>query len=175
MENRGEISHATVKEFDEASKGKHLPEHVNKSELEKFDGLVKAWGAMKLQGPKMQSPKQPTAPSMKQTPMQAPKQPKMALSGASAAKPVSRPDAGFGKVIAKNAEVAKDDKPHPAGGPEASAHEVVEHGASLPKMVAQMNRKGNEATHRFFNHLRTLKDKSKMRSPENVMKRENKK
>lgn len=30
MENRGEISHSTVKEFDEASKGKKLPEKVSK-------------------------------------------------------------------------------------------------------------------------------------------------
>jgi len=28
MEKRGEISHKTVKEFDEASKGKKLPEKV---------------------------------------------------------------------------------------------------------------------------------------------------
>lgn len=31
-EARGEISHKTVKEFDRASKGKKLPEHVKKSE-----------------------------------------------------------------------------------------------------------------------------------------------
>lgn len=33
MEDRGEISHATVKEWDEASKGKKLPEHVGKDEI----------------------------------------------------------------------------------------------------------------------------------------------
>jgi hypothetical protein len=32
MENRGEISHATVHEWDEASKGKKLPEHVAKAD-----------------------------------------------------------------------------------------------------------------------------------------------
>jgi hypothetical protein len=47
MENRGEISHATVKEFDQASKGKQLPEHVKKSDVESFDQLVKAWGVKK--------------------------------------------------------------------------------------------------------------------------------
>ena len=35
MENRGEISHATVKEWDKESKGKKLPEHVAKADLEK--------------------------------------------------------------------------------------------------------------------------------------------
>lgn len=76
--------------------------------------------------------------------------------------PVSRPNSGFGAVI------AKDDKAHPPGSPEERSHAVAEGMVSLPKAAAQVNAKGHEATHRFFNHLRTLKDKSKMRSPENV-------
>jgi hypothetical protein len=30
LEKQGKISHRKVKEFDRASKGKHLPEHVKK-------------------------------------------------------------------------------------------------------------------------------------------------
>lgn len=39
-ESRGEISPKTVKEFDKASKGKKLPEHVKGS---KFSKLKKMW------------------------------------------------------------------------------------------------------------------------------------
>lgn len=36
MEERGEISHSTVKEWDEASKGKKLPKRKKKSNLDKW-------------------------------------------------------------------------------------------------------------------------------------------
>jgi len=75
--------------------------------------------------------------------------------------PTSRPNAGFGAVI------AKDDKPHPPGSPEERSHAVAEGMVSLPKAAKQMDAKGHEAMHRFFNHLRTLKDPRKRRSPEN--------
>lgn len=35
LEEEGKISHATVEEFDQASKGKKLPEHVRKSRKKK--------------------------------------------------------------------------------------------------------------------------------------------
>lgn len=37
MEDRGEISHSTVSEWDHASKGKKLPEHVKKHEKKAYD------------------------------------------------------------------------------------------------------------------------------------------
>lgn len=40
MEDRGEISHSTVEEFDKASKGKKLPEKVKKKKKNK-SGLGK--------------------------------------------------------------------------------------------------------------------------------------
>jgi hypothetical protein len=38
MEDRGEISHATVAHWDKASKGKHLPQHVKKEEVKPLGG-----------------------------------------------------------------------------------------------------------------------------------------
>ena len=40
MENRGEISHKVVAEFDRASKGKPLPEHVHKKSHHSFPTTV---------------------------------------------------------------------------------------------------------------------------------------
>lgn len=129
---------------------------VHKSDLEKFDQvLAKSWG--KAEG----APAPASMPAPPKPKMSQPKMPKMKAPGAKPAAPQMQ-----------MSEVKKDDKAHQAGNPEASAHEVVESGASLPKMAAQMNRKGHEASQRFFNHLRSLKDKSKLRSPENVMKAE---
>jgi hypothetical protein len=62
----------------------------------------------------------------------------------------------------------KDDQPHPAGSPEERSHAVAEGKESLPYALADV--KGHDAKTKFFNHLRTLKDKSQHRSPENVAK-----
>jgi hypothetical protein len=117
MEARGEISPKVVKEFDQASKGKKLPEKIKKA----------------LGGTGMGAPSTPT----------------------------SKPNAGFGAVI------AKDDKAHPPGSPEERSHAVAEGMVSLPKAAHEMNAKGHEASDRFFNHLRSLKSRDKMRSPQN--------
>lgn len=215
MEDRGEISHATVKEWDKASKGKNLPEHVSKAELEKFDQeLAKSWG--KAEGapapasmpappkPKMNTPKAPAlkapggakAPSMKAPAMKAPamKMPKMEMmeKGVKLNMPLGPKGSGAGSITVsddankkKNSSVSmvstaapapammKDDKPHEPGSPEERSHAVKEQGASFPKAMADMNRKGHEATHRFLNHLRSLKDPRRLRSPGNVMKNDN--
>ena len=131
MEERGEINPKVVKEFDQASKGKKLPEHI-----------AKALGGIG-------SPSTPT----------------------------SSPDRGFGAVIVKTTEqsMKKDDKPHPAGSPEERSHAVSEGLVSLPKAFKEVNRKGNAAVDRFFNHLRSLKKPGTARSPENNLSPEVKK
>jgi len=158
MENRGEISHATVHEFDEASKGKKLPEHVHKAAESKHDRCVEH---VKEQSPSVKNPHAVcVAAGVK--PENPGRHMKKALGGVGApSTPTSRPNAGFGAVI------AKDDKPHPPGSPEERSHAVAEGMVSLPKAMHQVERKGHEAMHRFFNHLRTLKDPRKQRSPEN--------
>lgn len=74
---------------------------------------------------------------------------------------------GEADALEKSMPIMKDDKPHPAGSPEERSHAVAEGKVSLPKAAAQMNAKGHESTQRFFNHLRSLKDPRKQRSPEN--------
>lgn len=68
------------------------------------------------------------------------------------------------------APMTKDDQPHPAGSPEERSHAVAEGMAPLPQAVQQLP--NSDAKKRFFDHLKTLRDKSKHRSPENVMKSE---
>lgn len=63
-------------------------------------------------------------------------------------------------------KVKKDDKPHPAGSPQDKAHDVVEEGQSLRSALRQ-TRGGSAGRSKLLAHLRTLKDRSKLRSPEN--------
>lgn len=63
-------------------------------------------------------------------------------------------------------KVKKDDKPHPAGSPEDKAHDVVEEGQHLQSALGQAQG-GSAGRAKLLNHLRTLKDRAKLRSPEN--------
>jgi hypothetical protein len=62
-------------------------------------------------------------------------------------------------------EMQKDDKPHAPGTPEDSAHDVVEEGADLKQKLSMLPWKEEKA--KFFEHLRSLKDKSQLRSEKN--------
>ena len=79
--------------------------------------------------------------------------------------------AGFNEKAAayfKNKQtVQKDDKPHPHGSPEERSHAVAEGQMSLPQAMNSV-KDGSGAKSKLLNHLRTLKDKSQLRSPENV-------
>lgn len=131
---------------------------LKRSDIEKFDAqLKKAWG--KAEGAPAPAPK-PAAPAMPK--MQTPKMKTPKIKAPTQKMPEMQMSA-----------MKKDDKPHPPGSPEERSHAVVEHGASFPKAMADMNRKGHDATHRFLNHLRSLKNRpDRMRSPENVLKTE---
>lgn len=63
----------------------------------------------------------------------------------------------------QKAPISKDDKPHPANSPEDKAHDIAEDGEKLPEALKEVRGDGAE----MLSHLRTLKDKSKHRSPEN--------
>ena len=69
-------------------------------------------------------------------------------------------------------ELNKDDVKHPAGSPEERSHAVAEGIVSLPQALHDV--KGSQAKKKFFDHLKSLKDKSQLRSPENVVKKEKK-
>ena len=58
----------------------------------------------------------------------------------------------------------KDDMPHEAGSPEDSAHDVVEEHSSLQEELADLT---PEEQSEMLTHLRMLKDKRQLRSPEN--------
>lgn len=61
-------------------------------------------------------------------------------------------------------EMVKDDMPHEAGSPEDSAHDVVEEHSSLQDELADLT---PEEQAEMLAHLRMLKDKRELRSPEN--------
>jgi hypothetical protein len=67
--------------------------------------------------------------------------------------------------------ITKDDKPHPPNSPEDKAHDVAEDGENLKEALKEIRGNGSEV----LSHLRTLKDKSKHRSPENKKAGETKK
>lgn len=69
----------------------------------------------------------------------------------------------------KKQGMCKDDKPHPVGSPEERAHAVVEQGASLQDAIKDLRGQNQDKLKRFFDHLKSLKDKSQWRSPENVL------
>lgn len=69
----------------------------------------------------------------------------------------------------KKRGMCKDDRPHPVGSPEERAHAVVEQGASLKDAIHDLKAQNGNKLKRFFEHLKTLKDKSQHRSPENVL------
>jgi hypothetical protein len=66
--------------------------------------------------------------------------------------------------LKKSWGLKKDDKPHAPGTPEHAAHEVAEHKAPIASEVKHLD---SGEKKEMFDHLRTLKDKSKHRSPEN--------
>lgn len=62
-------------------------------------------------------------------------------------------------------ELDKDDKPHKAGSPEDSAHDVAEEDSPLQRELGHLASK--QMKERFIRHLRSLKDKSQHRSEHN--------
>jgi len=72
--------------------------------------------------------------------------------------------AKLGKTLPPDQQMAKDDKPHPAGSPEYMAHEVEEHDLPLKRGLSGLT---HEKMAQMLAHLRTLKDPSQHRSPEN--------
>jgi hypothetical protein len=61
----------------------------------------------------------------------------------------------------------KDDKPHLPGTPEDKAHDVVEEGESVKEAIHGLKDKSEDSKKEMLSHLRSLKDKSQLRSPEN--------
>lgn len=61
----------------------------------------------------------------------------------------------------------KDDKPHAPGTPEDKAHDVAEEGESVKEAVHDLKDKSAGSKEELLSHLRSLKDKSQLRSPEN--------
>lgn len=61
--------------------------------------------------------------------------------------------------------LAKDDRPHPPGSPEDSAHDVVEEGSPLKGELKQLG--APEKMSKMLAHLRTLKGGQGLRSPAN--------
>lgn len=70
------------------------------------------------------------------------------------------------KALAAAAPVAKDDKPHPAGSPQAAAHDVKEFHKPLQQELHSLP--AADMKSKMLTHLRSLSDPSKLRSPENV-------
>lgn len=66
--------------------------------------------------------------------------------------------------LPKSEEMDKDDMPHEAGSPEDSAHDVAEEHSSLQEELADLS---PEEQAEMLAHLRMLKDKRQLRSPEN--------
>jgi len=67
-------------------------------------------------------------------------------------------------AMAMNEDCYKDDAPHAPGSPEDSAHDVVEEGADLQEELKDLS---SEEKKEMLAHLRTLKDKRKLRSEDN--------
>lgn len=61
----------------------------------------------------------------------------------------------------------KDDKPHQSGTPEDKAHDVAEEGESVKQALEGLKDKGADSKEEMLSHLRTLKDKSQLRSEKN--------
>lgn len=168
---------------------------LKRSDIESFNKLVKNWGSGQIKKiPSLKNTAQPkpkgtaanptsrmdtgygkvivkAAPAPAPAPKPAaPAMPKMQTPKMKAPK-IKAPTQKMPEM--QMSAMKKDDKPHPPGSPGERSHAVVEHGASFPKAMADMNRKGHDATHRFLNHLRSLKNRpDRMRSPENVLKTE---
>jgi hypothetical protein len=75
--------------------------------------------------------------------------------------------------FSKSGYLKKDDKPHPAGSPEERSHAVAEGKEKLPDAIKDLKSPGDQK--KMLDHLRTLKDPSQHRSPENIIKEEMKK
>lgn len=71
-------------------------------------------------------------------------------------------DSNNSKTYEQNFE--KDDKPHPPGSPEDSAHDVAELNRSISSELKGLSPEGKK---KMLAHLRTLKDADKKRSPDN--------
>lgn len=61
----------------------------------------------------------------------------------------------------------KDDKPHMPGTPEDKAHDVAEEGESVKEGLEGLKDKNPDSKEEMLSHLRSLKDKSQLRSPKN--------
>lgn len=72
-------------------------------------------------------------------------------------------------ALKKQQSILKDDKPHPPKSPEAMAHDVAEKDKPFMNAVDKL-KTNKEKLKQFLNHLKTLVDKDKHRSPENVLK-----
>lgn len=173
---------AAVHHWDKESKGKDLPEHVEKADSVRPDA---GWGKVTIKDtaaqPKISKPAPVAKPAMQKSNEKDP-----VLGPAAQEKPASdsykkKADAymkkplekGFGTVTVKEpaptpigSVIMKDDVAHAAGSPEERSHAVAEGMSSLPNAMRDLKSSG--AREKFFAHLKTLKDKSKHRSPENI-------
>lgn len=120
---------------------------------------------------KPETPKMPKSPKMKMPKIKAPapKSPELQLSEDMNKCWKTEKGAKFLKYMKscsmkKSWGLKKDDKPHEPGTPEHAAHEVAEHGDSIKEHAEKMP--AAEAKE-MMGHLRTLKDPSEHRSPEN--------
>lgn len=144
---------------------------MNKAELQKDSDLIKrCWEGYKATPGKKAYSKGSCEPVEKATPAAAPAPapakpaaPKMQQPKMKPAKP-QMPKQKMPEM--QMSAMKKDDKPHPAGSPEERSHAVAEGHSSLPAALAEV--KGSDAKKRFFDHLKTLKDKSKHRSAGNI-------
>lgn len=145
---------------------------MTKSQLESDGALIKrCWEGYKATPGKKAYEKGSCEPVEKATPAAAPAPapakpaaPKMQQPKMKPAKP-QMPKQKMPEMQ-MSADMKKDDKPHPAGSPEERSHAVAEGQVSLPQALADV--KGSDAKKRFFDHLKTLKDKSKHRSEGNI-------
>lgn len=72
------------------------------------------------------------------------------------------------KMIAQQKQsesIKKDDKPHAPNSPQDAAHDVVEEHKPLQAELNSLDSKSSKQ--KLLDHLRSLKDKSQLRSPEN--------
>lgn len=60
----------------------------------------------------------------------------------------------------------KDDKPHLPGTPEDKAHDVAEEGESVKEAIHDLKDKSTDSKEEMLTHLRSLEDKSQLRSSE---------
>ena len=166
---------AAVHHWDEETKGKDIPEKVSKNAApginnKKFDSCVNkvkakgsatnAYAVCNAALKKQESNKMNTLKPPKSNPKDPILNPTMPQQPASE----SYKQKSQQYVQSK---MQKDDQPHRAGSPEERSHAVAEGQVSLYNALKDLPSSAGKK--KFFDHLKTLGDSSKLRSPKNIM------